>query len=77
MAATGSDRARIWLREFGEQVRRLRTDAGLSQAELAERAQIHVTYLSSLERGGRNVSLVNIRAIAAALGRPPGDLFAG
>jgi transcriptional regulator with XRE-family HTH domain len=38
-------------------------------------AGVHRTYLSSLERGERNVSLDNIYAIAQALGVPPADLF--
>ncbi len=75
MAATGTDRAEQWLREFGQTVRRLREEASLSQAELAERAQVHPTYLSSVEQGRRNISLVNIHALAEGLGTPTRDLF--
>lgn len=59
---------------FGQNVRRIRTEAGLSQEELADRAELHRTYISSLERGQRNVSLENIFAIAKALGVPPAEL---
>jgi transcriptional regulator with XRE-family HTH domain len=56
------------LSAFGGAVRSLRLARGLSQESLAEAAQLHVTYVSSLERGRRNVSLVNIDRLARALG---------
>ena len=60
---------------IGHNVRRIRTDAGLSQEEVAYRAKLHRTYISSIERGQRNVSVENIFAIADALKVPPGDLL--
>lgn len=60
---------------FGHNVRRFRTQAGLSQEELGYRAKLHRTYISSIERGERNVSVENIFAIADALKVPPGDLL--
>jgi len=54
-------------RAFGERVRLLRVAAGLSQEELAERSSLHRTYISSVERGRRNISLANIYSIADAL----------
>ncbi len=60
---------------FAQNVKRLRTAAGLSQEELAARAGLHRTYISSIERGQRNVSLENIFAIAAALGTAPSNLL--
>lgn len=60
---------------FGQNVRRIRGEAGLSQEELAFRAKLHRTYISSVERGERNVSLENIFAIAEALQVAPGDLL--
>lgn len=60
---------------IGHNVRRIRTEAGLSQEELADRAELHRTYISSIERGERNVSIENIFAIARALKVPPGDLL--
>lgn len=62
-------------RVFGERIRTLRQNRGLSQERLAELAGVHRTYLSSLERGERNVSLDNIYAIAEALGVSPAELF--
>jgi transcriptional regulator with XRE-family HTH domain len=56
------------LAEFGQRVRELREARGLSQESLAELAGLHRTYVSSLERGQRNVSLRNIHQLAAALG---------
>lgn len=60
---------------FGENLRRIRNGTGLSQEELAYRAKLHRTYISSVERGKRNVSLENIFAIAEALGVAPSDLL--
>jgi transcriptional regulator with XRE-family HTH domain len=60
---------------FGTNVRLKREGAGLSQEELADLAGLHRTYISSLERGKRNVSIENIFAIAKALGCRPGELL--
>lgn len=60
---------------FGLRVRALRTVLGISQETLAERAGVHRTYMSDVERGERNVGLDNIHAIAAALGVSPRKLF--
>lgn len=56
-------------------MRRLRLEAGMSQDELAARADLHRTYISSVERGKRNVSLENIFAIAHALNCDPRELL--
>lgn len=61
---------------FARNAKRLRTAAGLSQEELAARAGLHRTYISSVERGQRNISLENIHALASALGCDPRDLLA-
>lgn len=63
--------------EFGRRVRQARHAAGWSIEELAERAGLHWTYVGSVERGERNISLVNIVKIAAALGADPAELVAG
>jgi transcriptional regulator with XRE-family HTH domain len=52
---------------FGARVRSLREQAGMSQEDLAHTAGLHRTYVSSLERGQRNVGLDNIVALARAL----------
>ncbi len=63
------------LKKFGERVRELRVKKGLSQEQLAELSGLHRTYISSLELGKRNVSLVNIYALAKALGVTPDKLL--
>ena len=52
---------------FGSAVRDRREAPGLTREEFAERAGLHRTYLSDVERGTRNLSLVNIGRVAAAL----------
>ncbi len=47
----------------------------LSQESLAERADLHRTYVADIERGARNVSLKNIEKLAKALGLSVADLF--
>ena len=60
---------------FGRRIRELREARGLSQEQLATRAGLHRTYVSSTERGERNVALVNIGRLAEALGVDICDLF--
>lgn len=62
---------------FGQRVRARRTELGLSQEALARRAGLHRTYVGSLERGERNVALLNIVRLGKALGVDPGSLIAG
>lgn len=54
-------------KSFGESVKSRRALLGLSQEKLAERANLHRTYISDVERGSRNVSLENIERLARAL----------
>ena len=60
---------------LGHNIRRIRNEAGLSQEELGYRAKLHRTYISSIERGERNVSIENIFAIAEALKVAPSELL--
>lgn len=60
---------------FGTRVRELRKRTGLSQEAFAEKADLHRTYVRSVERGERNVSLLNIHRLADALGVPARDLL--
>ncbi|MDP9071877.1 MAG: helix-turn-helix transcriptional regulator [Actinomycetota bacterium] len=62
---------------FGQRVRARRLSLGLSQELLAERSGLHRTYIGSLERGERNVALLNIVRLADALGTDPAELVAG
>ena len=62
---------------FGDRVRALREGLGWSQEKLAEESGLHGTYISSIERGERNISLLNILRIARALRIDPGQLVLG
>jgi transcriptional regulator with XRE-family HTH domain len=70
-------RAAADIRErFGFAVKVRREALDLTQEELAEKAGLHRTYLSDIERGSRNLSLINIERIAAALSLKISQLFA-
>jgi len=60
---------------FGDRVRQARKRTGISQEALADLCGLHRTYIGSVERGERNVSLVNIHAIAKALNLSAQSLF--
>ncbi|HZB89779.1 MAG TPA: helix-turn-helix transcriptional regulator [Terracidiphilus sp.] len=60
---------------FGERVRELRKEKGLSQEGLALACDLDRTYVGGVERGERNVSLLNIRKIADALSVSARELF--
>ena len=51
----------------GRNVKRIREEQGVAQDELAHRAEIHVTYLSGVENGRRNITLNVLERIASAL----------
>ncbi len=60
---------------FGTAVKFRREELQLTQEDLAEKAGIHRTYLSDIERGSRNLSLINIEKLAAALAMSMSELF--
>jgi len=60
---------------FGRNVRRLREELGLTQAELALKAGINRSYLGGVERGQRRICMENIARIADALAVSPDALF--
>jgi transcriptional regulator with XRE-family HTH domain len=60
---------------FGDTVRKLRVQRGLSQERLADLCNLHRTYIGGIERGERNVSLLNILVLAKALDVSPAKLF--
>jgi transcriptional regulator with XRE-family HTH domain len=62
-------------RLVAQNIRRVRSDVGISQEELAALAGLHRTYIGSVERGERNISIDNIEKIAVALKVSPNDLL--
>jgi transcriptional regulator with XRE-family HTH domain len=61
--------------KFGNAVRSVRNAAGISQEELADRTEIHRTYIGGIERGERNPTLIMIARIAKALSIPVSHLI--
>ncbi len=61
--------------KFGNQVKKLRLEKGLSQEKLALEANLDRTYIPSIEKGERNVSITVIEKIAKALKVKITDLF--
>lgn len=66
---------RTYLEWFGRRLRVIRKGAGLSQEELARRADLDRSYVGQVERGERNITLLNICKLAGALGVPVGRLL--
>ena len=60
---------------FAANVRRIRLAKNLTQEKLAEAADLHTNYISSVERGERNISICNIERIARALNVPMPELL--
>ncbi|HYE28855.1 MAG TPA: helix-turn-helix transcriptional regulator [Allosphingosinicella sp.] len=67
------DRAR--LRRFGARVRALRKARGLSQEALALNCDLDRSYVGGIERGERNIGLINVHRLAEALEVKPAEFF--
>ena len=63
------------LLQFGQRVQRFRKQRGISQEDLADLADLHRNYISQIECGRRNLSLLNILKIARALKLPASKLI--
>lgn len=64
------------LKNLGDAIRRLRTDKGLSQEALAADAELDRSYVGGIERGEHNITMMNLRKIADALGTAPSEILA-
>lgn len=62
---------------LGDRLRIARKQAELSQEELAHRSGLHRTYISLVERGGRNISMLNLLTITGVLGVDPAEIVQG
>lgn len=62
---------------LGERVKHRRNRLGISQEALADRSDLHWTFVGQVERGQRNISLHNLLKLAAGLGTDPGKLIQG
>jgi transcriptional regulator with XRE-family HTH domain len=65
------------LLNFGIRLKTLRKSKGLSQEQLADLANLDRSYIGGVERGERNISLINIYEISKALSTEPSELFMG
>jgi len=65
------------LRKFGNRVRQLRKAKGWSQEQLAEESGLHTNYIGGIERGERNLSLINLDRLAKAFGISVSELLKG
>lgn len=63
------------LKAFGRRIKTIRLEQGISQEQLGQLAELDRTYISGIERGLRNVSLINIERLAAALDVEPAELL--
>ena len=66
---------KIWQRFIGSTIFELRTSRGMTQKKLARKAGIHVSYVSDIEQGKRNPSLLVLVNIANTLGVEPAELL--
>jgi len=75
MGAAYSKEEKSYLLKVGNKIRQLRTDNGLSQEKLSFACELDRTYIGSVERGERNISVINLKKIAQALNTDPSELL--
>ena len=61
--------------DFGNALREIRKSQGYSQEDLSEKTGLHRTYISDVERGDRNIALINIVKVCNALSIKPSAFF--
>jgi transcriptional regulator with XRE-family HTH domain len=61
--------------KFGKVIKQLRSDRGLSQEELADRAGVHRTYIGMIERAEKNITIENSYKLSKALKVPLSSIF--
>ncbi|HQZ69181.1 MAG TPA: helix-turn-helix transcriptional regulator [Planctomycetaceae bacterium] len=66
-----------FLRKLGQRIRNIREERKLTQQQLADRSGLHRTFIGSVERGERNLSVLNLRIFAKSLRVPISELTAG
>lgn len=64
-----------FLRDLGERLRKLRDERGWTQEEFGKKCSLHRTFIGSVERGERNISILNLRHLARVLRVPLSDLL--
>lgn len=67
MKNTYSEKDRKFLKKIGENIRKYRTQKDISQEELAYQAELDRTYISGIERGERNISVITLKKITDVL----------
>jgi len=75
MGTSYSKDEKVFLQQIGDRIRDLRTQADLSQEKLAFACDLDRTYIGSVERGERNISVLNLKKISKALKVKPADLL--
>ena len=75
MATSKRGERERWLRAVGQAIRHFRSEVGVSQEELGFRAGLHRTYVSDVERGRRNPTVVTLYSLAKTLGTTTSDLL--
>ena len=77
MAKNRKSEPELLLKRLGKRVRELRVEKGLSQEGLALAAGLDRSYVGGVERGQRNIAVLNLKKIAHALGVKPSQLLEG
>lgn len=75
MSKSYTDGELAQLKNVGETIREIRNDSALSQEQLAHNSGLDRTYIGSVERGERNISVLNLKKIADALNVNTSDLL--